>query len=1180
MSAGARGIHVMHACIGQDALLRLLDGELDAAEHGRIVAHIEDCRECQDHLERLTRGLLAPDGESTLESAIHDPGPYGEATKVSGQGWDIAEDEATGEGCRAGAATDTYDDRTDPGNRDAQQAAPDHRAEASSQWPTVPGYDILQRQGEGGMGVVYRARQVGLNRLVALKMIRGGSQARSDCFTRFRVEAESVARLRHPNIIQIYDIGEAAGLPFVALELLDGGSLDDRLRGDPQPGRHAAELMITLARAVQVAHEAGIIHRDLKPANVLYTSDEVPKITDFGLAKRVDSDAVHTQTGQIMGSPSYMAPEQARGHSRDVGPAADIYALGAILYQMLTGRPPFKGQTLMETVRLVIDDDPVTPSRLVPHVPRDVETICLKCLHKDPARRYATARALAEDLKRHLDGEPIEARRTPAWERGAKWVRRRPLHAATAAALLVTIFGAVTGLFAYQGDLLRQSRAIAAASTRGARLLETVSAATARDDVAALEDAQDRISRFLSDLGTLPDDPQVKLLMDGFDAKQGEVRRHLADVRRREADGQQLAAAVRRLQDFRTRLDDVLFQDTHFTGLDLPRDQGAIRRAAVAALDLYAAPGSGDSWALGLLPAGLGERDRAAIAEGCYELLLVLSQVEETPERGLRRLDQAARLRPTPTRSYHSRRAACLRTTGHAGAAEAEHREAERLEPTTPFDHYLAGRDDVKRGALVAALRHFDQALRDQPDHFWARCLSAICWHQLGYTEAARAGYTACLMQEREFAWLYFLRGVTSTEVPPRASRAEIQLLSQAAEADFGRAVELLDQRPNLELRYALLVNRGVLRSRHKAWKAAAADLIAAIDLGDTGALASGNLAKLYLDQGRYAEAFEVFTRAIQHRPNWPPLYRGRAEMVLRSKDPSPARRAQALSDLDRAIGLEKPDNPVLALDYTTRSKLLAMDGHLTEALAACEAAIERVRDYPDAHLLRLEVLRQLKRHDDVIRSCDPLIARGTATAAIYERRALAREAIRDYSGAIEDFTAAMGLRGDRARLLRHRGWVYILADAPQLALHDFVEAIGLDSSSGDAYNGRGFARLRFGEHRAGVADAERALSLGEPTPELFYKAARVYALAAVVVSAEARQKGQESLFLVNRYQGRAADLLREAIRRLPADRRTPFVKDVILADPDLKTLRRRLSSMDLAGTVLPREAPGGEPVR
>jgi tetratricopeptide (TPR) repeat protein len=290
--------------------------------------------------------------------------------------------------------------------------------------------------------------------------------------------------------------------------------------------------------------------------------------------------------------------------------------------------------------------------------------------------------------------------------------------------------------------------------------------------------------------------------------------------------------------------------------------------------------------------------------------------------------------------------------------------------------------------------------------------------------------------------------------------------------------------------------------------------------------------------------------------------------VVLASPSPTPARRAQALADLDRAIRLERPDNPVRARDHTNRARLLTAEGHDTEALAAYNAAIECDRNDPDAHRLRLDLLLKLKRHDDVIRSCDPLIALGKASAAIYERRALVREQVRDFPGAIEDFTSAMALKGDQRRLLRRRGWVYIIADAPRLALHDFEEAIGLDPSSADAHNGRGLARLRLGEHRQAVADAERAISLGEPTTDLFYKAARVHALSAVVVSAEARKTGQESVRLVTQYQDRAVGLLREAIRRLPADRRASFIKDAILADPDLRTLRRRVSSMDLAGPV------------
>ncbi len=286
-------------------------------------------------------------------------------------------------------------------------------------FPEVDGYDILAELGHGGMGVVYEAHQRRLSRRVALKMIRAGNLARPEDRARFRIEAEAVAKLRHPNIIQIYDIDEVGGLPFVAFELLEGGSLDESLGGIPQPGRPSATLVATLARAVHAAHLADIVHRDLKPSNVLFARDGTPKITDFGLAKRLEEDGP-TETGQVLGSPSYIPPEQARGEAKEVGPAADIYALGAILYEMLTGRPPFKGTTPMETVLQVIDREPVPPSRLECQVPRDLETICLRCLAKQPRRRYPSAEALADDLDRYLANRPIRARRTPLWERGLK----------------------------------------------------------------------------------------------------------------------------------------------------------------------------------------------------------------------------------------------------------------------------------------------------------------------------------------------------------------------------------------------------------------------------------------------------------------------------------------------------------------------------------------------------------------------------------------------------------------------------------------------------------------------------------------------------------------------------------------------------------------------------------------
>jgi tRNA A-37 threonylcarbamoyl transferase component Bud32 len=397
----------------------------------------------------------------------------------------------------------------------------------------VPGYEILGELGRGGMGVVYKARQIKLNRLVALKMILAGGHAGEAELMRFRAEAEAIARLQHPHIVQVYEVGEHDGLPFFSLEFCEGGSLAKKLDGTPLPPREAVRLVETLAGAVQAAHQANVIHRDLNPANVLLAGGGTPKVTDFGLAKKLD-EAGQTASNAIMGTPSYMAPEQAGGRSKAVGPAADVYALGAILYELLTGRPPFKAATMVDTLMQVVADEPVPPSRLQPTTPRDLETICLKCLHKEPGKRYGSAADLAADLRRFQAGEPIRARPAGRVERLAKWVRRQPAAAALLAVSVLAGMSLLGGGAYFTARLAERNERLADEVTRAERA-EREARERAEDERRAREEARQLAKQEATAR------QQADLL-----AKQETAARQQADVEKRAAQYQALRAEYAR----------------------------------------------------------------------------------------------------------------------------------------------------------------------------------------------------------------------------------------------------------------------------------------------------------------------------------------------------------------------------------------------------------------------------------------------------------------------------------------------------------------------------------------------------------------------------------------------------------------------------------------------------------
>ncbi len=449
-------------CPPEEQLERLLDDRLERSEDAALARHVESCAVCQARLERLLAGgplTPLPRGE------------WGEGAQTTPEMSDALLIRLKKRGRRGDETVQL------PGT----QPLADRPSNGAAALPEVPGYEVLSEIGRGGMGVIYKARHLRLGRVVALKMILAGAHAGSAEMRRFHIEASAVARLAHPGIVGVYDVGEHEGLPYLSLELVEGGSLKQLLAGIPQPPRASARLVEQLARAVQHAHDAGIVHRDLKPANVLLSfsrdakSSErsatakalrsedfasrlnglVPKITDFGLAKLLTegpSDGP-TQSGAVVGTPGYMAPEQAAGNQRQVGPAVDVYALGAILYECLTGRPPFQAATPLETLLQVMHDEPVSIGSLQPRVPRDLATIAMRCLEKTPARRYARAIDLAEDLRRFQAQEPILARPPSSWYRATQFVRRhKALVAGVAGVVAALLIGTIVSVLFALGE--------------------------------------------------------------------------------------------------------------------------------------------------------------------------------------------------------------------------------------------------------------------------------------------------------------------------------------------------------------------------------------------------------------------------------------------------------------------------------------------------------------------------------------------------------------------------------------------------------------------------------------------------------------------------------------------------------------------------------------------------------
>jgi tetratricopeptide (TPR) repeat protein len=1067
-------------------------------------------------------------------------------------------------------------DRTRPG--DTVSAA---RPAGSTAWPEMPGYDIEGELGRGGMGVVYRAVQRALKRTVALKMILAGGHAGADDLTRFRREAEAIARLRHPNIVQIYEVGEEGGRPFLSLEFVDGGSLAERIAGTPQPPREAAAFASVLARAMHVAHQAGIVHRDLKPANVLLQIENksaicnlqsaIPKITDFGLAKRLDDPGTQTRTGAIMGTPSYMAPEQATGQVGAIGPATDVFALAAILYELLTGRPPFKGATSWDTLEQVRTCEPPPPTQLQPKVPRDLETICLRGLRREPSQRYASAHDLADDLQRWLDGRPIVARPVPAWERAWKWARRRPALAGLAVAVVVALLAlAVGGVF-----FALYERSEAAALQR--RLDRSQRVQKLRD-----QGLQDEAAGRLAESLASWDRAAAELDADpgsASDELRREVEEHRDGARRRLEEQTARQEARDRAALFLKQRDEVLSLAISVRDQDAAANATRLRHEAPAALAVL-------GLAVGERPESLGAdlepyRQHLGlpalfdqVAAGCFQVLLVWAEAEAADSPGQDAAARAAGLRqalrllaaadtlgqahgiPAP-QAFYQRRAAYLTLLGDAAGPGARREAATRRESATALDRFLTALDAYRRRDPARAAAACQEVLAEEPDHFWAHYLLACCHLRDRNWAMARAELNPCVSHRPDFFWARLLRGTAQGQLGDAAR----------AEEDFARALDLA---ADPLTRWTVLAGRGALRVQRGRWDDGVADLCQAIEERPDApeayvtlalayqqrrlcAVATGSLAGPYATLAlacpgdRAADpAVVVLDRALARRPADASLYHTRAELHLARGD-----RKAARDDFAEAIAREPAggNSERLASDSVELAHLLHEAGEYPAALASCDEALRARPDYPPALRQRAETLIAQGRHREAGEALDRLLQTGPPAADVYLARGIIHLQFRAYPEAVEAFTRSLLVHED-ARARSYRGWAHLRLESPQLALSDFEAALRLDRTDPDALCGRGQVRVRLGQVAAGVADAEEALRRGPRKAPLVYNAACLYVRAAARAAAGAR--GRDDFDMADRYQERAATLLRAALLETPEEQRRAFWRDNVQQNREL----------------------------
>jgi serine/threonine protein kinase/Tfp pilus assembly protein PilF len=1093
---------------------------------------------------------------------------------------------------------------------ESSQAEPaEHKEASAGRYPRIGRFVIKEEIARGGLGRVLLGHDPLLGRNVAVKEMLPRALDAPELIARFHEEAQITGQLEHPHIVPIHELGiQPNGRPFYAMKLIRGRTLQDAILAyHALPSGHAERMLqlhdllqafVSVCHAVGYAHSRHVLHRDLKPANILVGDYGEVLVVDWGLAKVLnpdqdrlgndselfkDTSAVHpshrapemlTTTGSVVGTPAYMSPEQARGDIETLQPASDIYSLGAVLYEILTGRRPFTGETRAALLEKVINGQFPPPRAILPSIPRALEAICIRAMANAPVDRYRTAAELANEVSRWQAGEPVSAYREPWPQRSVRWAKRhKSICLATTAALAACAF--TLGVWSWREEvrvnaLRQQSLPLI---LNGQRELASGN----------LETAQLRLSEAAAKVGG---ESRLNDLKSNVDRLLSET----IDLLRQQSDKNADREKLRRL---RQKREDALFYGSLFTGLDYDASLDRTEAAAREGLGLFGAESIEPDFP-NLDQNHFSEEERREIRRTCGELVLMLAgamaqprmapddNASNKPLAALRILERARSWGLSDT-GYYLQRARCLQAAGDRVQAELARQQLEASLPGGPFDRFLVGLELYCAGDYTRAAELFDAALREEPGDFWPEYFLALCLVRQVQDDSisadrAVAHLNACLSRRPDFAWCHLLRGFVYA-VMGRATDAE---------ADFDRAAALGAEE------YALLVNRGAARIAAGKYEAARQDLRRAVEIDGNRYQAYLNLAEACRLMKKEAEAQELLDRVIQLRPSLPDAYRQRAFLAIARGDD-----AAALADFSQAAEGAEHDRTAAAKNHLERGRILHRQKKYQAAVEAYTAALEAWPEGIEGYILRALSHWEVGRGDEALadlglffRKMDRRRVAPDLLSLAYRKRGLLRvEKSGALSGvarremlvaAIDDFTHALATstgdvdQQELAVLRARRGWAYLLP-SPELASVDFEEAVRLDPKSADAYNGRGFARAALGDYQSAVRDAEQAVQLHAHAGDLS-NAACIYAQAAAKVQHD--PPAEQAQLLSGQYRDAALRLLRQAILMTPPAGRKAFAGQVF-ADPAFDPIRNSVEFTQLReewSSEAPREAPADRP--